>query len=214
MEPRGPLTAEDMESLAWDDRGLIPVVVQDVNTRRVLMVGYMSREALTATFDTGRVHFWSRSRNTLWMKGETSGNHLSVVEILADCDADTLLATVEPAGPTCHEGTDTCFADGPLGQGFADLEVLWSTIAERAIRRPSGSYTSKLIAEGPDLPARKLAEEALEVVIAAKDHAAGAANDRRLAEEAADVLYHLLVLLAERGVSPRTAIDVLRERRR
>lgn len=211
---RLPVTASDIGSLSWDTDGLIPVVVQDAVGRRVLMLAYMNREALELTLETGRVHFWSRSREELWLKGETSGNYLSLVEVRRDCDSDTLLVRAVPHGPACHEGTDTCFDDGPLGEGLADLEELWSTIMARSVSRPPGSYTTKLLEEGPDLPARKLAEEALEVVMAAKDHAVGQADDRRLAEEAADLIYHLLVVLAERGVRPNLVLDVLRERRR
>lgn len=196
----------------FDDSGLVPAVVTDARTGRVLMLGYMDAAAWEATRRTGEVHFFSRSRGTLWRKGETSGNTLAVVDVRLDCDEDTVLVVARPAGPTCHTGTDTCFDDGPLGEGFASLESLWATIAGRADTRPAGSYTVRLLDAGPDLPARKVVEEATEVLMAAKDHAVGAADDRRLAEEMADLVYHLLVVCAERGVSPSLVLDVLAER--
>ncbi len=192
--------------------GLVPAVVTDARTGRVLMVAYMNAEAWEATRRTGEVHFFSRSRGELWRKGETSGNTLAVVDLRLDCDADTVLVTARPAGPVCHTGSDTCFDDGPLGEGFASLEGLWATITSRRETRPPGSYTVRLLDGGPDLPARKVVEEATEVLMAAKDHAAGAADDRRLAEEMADLVYHLLVVCAERGVSPALLLDVLAER--
>jgi phosphoribosyl-ATP pyrophosphohydrolase/phosphoribosyl-AMP cyclohydrolase len=199
---------------SWDDAGLAPVVVQDHRSGRVLMVAYANREALAATRETGEAHFWSRSRAELWRKGATSGNTMRVVGIRDDCDGDALLYEVEPAGPACHTGTESCFTrpGDTDAQGTAWLEHLWSTIAERAAARPEGSYTARLLAEGVDAPARKVAEEAAEVLLAAKDHAAGGGSDARLAEEAADLLYHLLVLLAERGVEPAQVIDVLATR--
>lgn len=199
---------------AWDERGLVPVVVQDHRSGRVLMVAYADREALAATRETGSAHFWSRSRQARWHKGATSGNTMTVLDIRIDCDGDTLLYEVIPAGPACHTGSETCFtvAGEAEAQGFARLEDLWQTIAERAALRPTGSYTARLLAEGVDGPARKVAEEATEVVLAAKDHAAGDADDRRLAEEGADLLYHLLVLFAERGVEAAALLDVLTER--
>jgi phosphoribosyl-ATP pyrophosphohydrolase/phosphoribosyl-AMP cyclohydrolase len=199
--------------------GLVPAVVQDAADGRVLMVGYMDADALAATRATGEVHFHSRSRRRLWRKGETSGHILRLVSIAPDCDGDALLVTVDPVGPTCHRGTRSCFdPDGaaPVDgtQGFAFLEVLWSTIADRAAERPSGSYTAGLIDGGVDAVARKVAEEATEVVLAAKDHATGPspATAQALAAEAADLAYHALVLLAERGVPPASVIDELRRR--
>ena len=204
--------------------GLVPAVVQDATDGRILMVAWMDAEALEATVRTGEVHFHSRSRGRLWKKGETSGNVLRLRSIAADCDADTLLVTVDPVGPTCHRGTRSCFdEDGAPGartsQGFAWLEELWATIAARAAERPEGSYTARLLDGGVDATARKLAEEAIEVVLAAKDDAAAeqtgrdrAASGSALAGEVADVLYHALVLLAERGRRPADVVDVLRER--
>jgi phosphoribosyl-ATP pyrophosphohydrolase/phosphoribosyl-AMP cyclohydrolase len=226
--PAGPLA--DGGAVRWDATGLVPVVVQDAADGRVLMVAWSDAEALAATLATGEVHFRSRSRDRLWRKGETSGNVLRVVGLALDCDGDVLLATVEPAGPTCHRGERSCFdADGTAGpaaaaappQGFAWLERLWATVAERAATRPEGSYTARLLAAGVDGPARKVAEEAVEVVMAAKDDAVAeaAADDRAatraaLAGEAADLLYHALVLLAERGLPPAEVLDRLRDRHR
>jgi phosphoribosyl-AMP cyclohydrolase / phosphoribosyl-ATP pyrophosphohydrolase len=190
---------------------LIPAIVQDADTRQVLMLGWMDAEARARTEETGEVHFFSRSRGRLWRKGETSGNVLRLVEIREDCDADALLVLARPAGPVCHTGADTCW-DLPNDRGFARLERLWAAIEERKATRPEGSYTARLLDGGPDLPARKVVEEASEVLIAAKDHASGAAGERRVAEEAADLVYHLLVLLADRGVDPALVLDVLDDR--
>jgi phosphoribosyl-ATP pyrophosphohydrolase/phosphoribosyl-AMP cyclohydrolase len=186
------------------------------------MVAYMDREALDATVATREVHFHSRSRGRLWRKGEESGNVLRLAGIATDCDSDALLVTAEPAGPTCHRGTRSCFdAEGApaegSGQGFAWLESLWSTIASRAAERPAGSYTSSLLDGGVDAVARKVTEEATEVVLAAKDDAAAADRSGtrpRVAEETADLLYHSLVLLSERGIPPSEVVAVLRARHR
>lgn len=202
----------DPDRVTWDERGLVPAVAHDPTTGRVLMVAWMNREALDATLDTGLAHFWSRSRNRLWQKGETSGNHLQVSEVRLDCDGDTLLVEAHPAGPVCHTGTETCFGDTPAAVGFGALDSLWSVISQRKRHRPQGSYTVHLLDHGPDLPARKLIEEAAEVALAAKDHALGNADDRRVAEEIADLLYHLLVLTAERGVDPNLVLRVLADR--
>jgi phosphoribosyl-ATP pyrophosphohydrolase/phosphoribosyl-AMP cyclohydrolase len=207
--------------------GLAPAIVQDAADGRVLMLGWMDREALEATVATGEVHFHSRSRDRLWRKGETSGNVLRLRSIAVDCDADALLVTADPAGPTCHTGSRSCFDAGPsaaaetsaAGQGFGWLETLWSTIEDRIEHSPGGSYTARLVTAGVDAPARKVVEEATEVLMAAKDDAAGSKGptDRTrdaLAGEAADLLYHLLVLLAERRLVPAAVIDVLRARHR
>ncbi len=211
-------------SVEYGPDGLVPAIVQDAVDGRVLMLAWMDAEALAATLETGEVHFHSRSRDSLWRKGETSGNVLRLVDLATDCDADALLVTVDPVGPTCHRGTRSCFdPDGAPAertvQGFAWLESLWSTIAQRAADRPEGSYTASLLAGGVDAAGRKVTEEATEVLMAAKDDAAAerAGSDRArtrpaLAGEAADLLYHALVLLAERGVAPATVVDVLRER--
>ena len=204
--------------------GLAPAIVQDPADGRVLMLGWMDAEALAATLAAGEVHFHSRSRARMWRKGETSGNVLRLRGIAVDCDADALLVSAEPAGPTCHRGTRSCF--DPAGaaategvQGFAWLETLWTTIAARAAERPSGSYTAQLLDGGVDAVGRKVAEEALELVLAAKDDAAAEAlaTDRlatsaQLAEEAADLVYHALILLAERSVDPARVVAELRAR--
>ena len=212
--------------LRFDERGLVPAVVQDAADGRVLMLAWMDAEALDATLATGEVHFHSRSRGRLWRKGESSGNVLRLVDLAADCDADALLLTVDPVGPTCHRETRSCFdPDGASAerstQGFAWLEELWSTIASRASARPEGSYTARLLDGGVDAVARKVTEEATEVLIAAKDDAAAerTGTDRNstreeLSGEAADLVFHALVLLAERGLEPGAVMTRLRERHR
>ena len=229
----GPIDLEQglpAGDVAWGDGGLVAGVVQDIADGRVLMVGWLDAEALAATLATGEVHFHSRSRGRLWRKGESSGNTLALRSLALDCDGDALLIGVEPTGPTCHRNTRSCFdADGAAAgaaassgagtQGFAWLESLWATIAERVATRPAGSYTARLLDGGVDLAGRKVAEEATEVLLAAKnDEAAAASNADRtetrslLAGEAADLLYHALVLLAERGLDPSAVIEVLRSR--
>jgi len=201
-----------MSAIRFDSDGLVVGVIQSVVTRRVLMVGYLSEESLELTRATGRVHFWSRSRGELWEKGATSGNYLNVVDINVDCDGDALLITAEPTGPTCHTGSTSCFADAvESDQGFASLENLWATITSRIESAPPGSYTAELAAGGPDLTGRKLVEEATETLIAAKNHVAGD-TAVRVVEESADVIYHLLALLAERGVAAGDVIGELRRR--
>lgn len=192
---------------------LTPAIVQDADTRQVLMMAWMNDEALRLTEETGYVHFWSRSRQQLWKKGETSGNLLRLVDIRSDCDDDTLLVLARPTGPACHTGADTCW-NQRNDVGFAQLESLWSTIDQRATDLPAGSYTTRLIDEGPDLPVRKVTEEAVEVLMAVKDHASGDADDQRVAEEVADLLYHLLVVVRERNIDPALVLDELRRRRR
>jgi phosphoribosyl-ATP pyrophosphohydrolase/phosphoribosyl-AMP cyclohydrolase len=203
----------------YGDDGLVPAIVQDVADGRVLMLAWMDEEALNATVATGDVHFHSRSRDSLWRKGESSGNVLRLVDIAEDCDRDALLVTVDPVGPTCHRGTRSCFdPDGSPAeratQGFGWLESLWATIAERASTRPAGSYTAELLEGGVDRVGRKVTEEATEVLMAAKDEAASSTPARRaaLAGESADLLYHLLVLLAERNLPPTDVIAELRRR--
>ena len=222
---RVPAMAQTREPF-WGPNGLLPAVVQDIRDGRVLMLAWMDAEALRVTNETGIVHFHSRSRDRLWRKGETSGHELRLVSLALDCDADAFLVQVEPVGPTCHRGTRSCFdADGAPAdadtQGFAWLETLWATIASRVAERPAGSYTTSLVEGGVDAVGRKVTEEATEVLIAAKDDAAAqaAGADRgpgreALAAEAADLLYHELVLLAERGTHPVAIIDVLRSRHR
>ncbi len=218
----------DPASVAWDDRGLVAGVVQDAADGRVLMVGWLDAEALAATLESGEVHFHSRSRGRLWRKGETSGHVLRLRGLAVDCDGDALLLTVDPVGPTCHREERSCFdADGTADpgppattrQGFVFLESLWATIADRAATRPDGSYTVRLLDGGVDLAGRKVAEEATEVLLAAKnDEAAEAAGADRtgtraaLEGEAADLVYHALVLLAERGLAPSAVLATLRAR--
>jgi phosphoribosyl-ATP pyrophosphohydrolase/phosphoribosyl-AMP cyclohydrolase len=203
----------DSGGVRFGPDGLVPAIVQDEADGRVLMLGWMDREALDATIATGDVHFHSRSRDRLWRKGETSGNVLRLVDLALDCDADALLVTAAPAGPTCHRETRSCFnPEGAVvarGQGFAWLETLWATIAGRAVERPAGSYTTSLLEGGVDTAGRKVTEEATEVLLAAKND-----DPAALAEETADLLYHALVLLAERGVEPRAVVDALRARHR
>lgn len=193
--------------LAYDGSGLIPVVVQDRASGDLLMVAYANAEALARTAETGLAHFWSRSRSALWKKGETSGNLLRVREVRADCDRDALLMLVDPEGPACHTGTRTCFGDGPASAAGI-LEELRRVIAERARTRPEGSYTAKLVSKGLDHSLKKVGEEATEVVLAAKGE-----SEQRLAEESADLLFHLLVVLEQRGVAFTRVLDVLRARR-
>lgn len=208
----------------WGSNGLAPAVVQDARDGRVLMLGWMDEEAWRVTHETGKVHFHSRTRDRLWRKGESSGHELLVREVALDCDADAVLVTVDPIGPTCHRDTRSCFdaADAPPAgelQGFAWLEDLWATIVLRAAERPAGSYTTRLLEAGVDAVGRKVTEEATEVLIAARDDAEAerGGGDRgpareALAGESADLLYHALVLLAERGTNPAAVIDVLRGR--
>jgi phosphoribosyl-AMP cyclohydrolase / phosphoribosyl-ATP pyrophosphohydrolase len=198
---------------------LVPAIVQDAADGRVLMLAWMDAEAVAATVATGDVHFHSRSRDRLWRKGETSGNVLRLIDLAVDCDGDALLVTADPVGPTCHRDTRSCFdaADAPAGrttQGFGWLETLWSTIASRAEERPSGSYTTSLLERGVDAVGRKVTEEATEVLIAAKDDASESTDGTRtaLTGEAADLLFHTLVLLAERGVPPSNVLATLRSR--
>lgn len=218
----------DPSAVGYGPDGLVAAVVQDADDGRVLMVAWQDAEAVEATIATGEAHFHSRSRDALWRKGETSGNTLAVVAMELDCDADAVLITARPAGPTCHTDARSCFdlepgAEGSagraVGQDFAWLERLWAVIDERARTRPEGSYTSQLLDGGVDATARKVAEEATEVVMAAKDDAVaqrtGAARPTgELAGELADLLYHALVLCAERGLPPSAVVDVLKARHR
>ena len=210
--------------IAFPASGLVPAIVQDTRDGRVLMLAYVDAEALAATVETGQAHFHSRSRDRLWRKGETSGHTLRVVDVSVDCDGDALLVAVEPTGPTCHRDTRSCFdPDGAPAerstQGFAWLETLWATIADRASTRSAGSYTAALIEAGVDATARKVTEEATEVLMAAKDDAAaevaGALREATrdaLTGETADLLFHALVLLAQRGLEPSAVIATLRDR--
>jgi phosphoribosyl-AMP cyclohydrolase / phosphoribosyl-ATP pyrophosphohydrolase len=196
--------------IAFDERGLVPVVVQDWRTGEVLTLAYANREAVARTRDTGELHLWSRSRGELWHKGRTSGNTQRVRALRLDCDGDALLALVEPAGPACHTGERTCFHNGELEPPAPHeaLPALERTLADRARERPEGSYTAQLLAD-PPLIGAKVREEAEEVARAAREE-----TDDRVDEEAADVLYHLAVLLCSRGRSLADAEEVLGGRRR
>jgi len=195
--------------IAFDEQGLVPCVVQDWRTGEVLTLAYMNEEALARTRETGETHFFSRSRGELWHKGETSGNVQRVRALRYDCDADAVLALVEPAGPACHTGERTCFHNGDLTPAPHEaLPALERTIADRKESKPEGSYTAELLADPPRL-AGKVREEA--------DEAAGAADaesEERVREESADLLYHLAVLLASRGLSVADALEELNGRRR
>ena len=185
-------------ALDWDKtEGLMPAIVQHAFDGRVLMQAWMTPESLANSFDTGKVTFWSRSRDALWTKGETSGNTLKMVEVHSDCDNDSLLVLAVPAGPTCHLGSDTCFDEGPrrTAPGLAFLAELERVIAQRYEDRPEGSYTTKLFDAGVKRIAQKVGEEGVETALAA-----ATGNTEELADEAADLLYHLLVLLRECGV--------------
>ncbi len=195
-----------MEAIAYDERGLVPCVIQDARTGEVLTLAYMNAEALDRTRASGELHLWSRSRGELWHKGATSGNTQAVRALRYDCDADAILALVDPAGPACHTGERTCFFGGDLAlTPHEALPALERTIAQR---RGTGSYTDRLLGD-PGFTGDKVQEEAEEVARAVREE-----SDERVAEEAADVLYHLEVLLATRGLALADAQGVLNERRR
>jgi phosphoribosyl-ATP pyrophosphohydrolase/phosphoribosyl-AMP cyclohydrolase len=195
------------DDLTFDANGLLPVVVQDRGSGDVLMVAWANAAALAKTAETGLAHFWSRSRQELWRKGETSGHSLRVVEARADCDRDTLLLVVDPEGPACHTGSRTCFGEeSPTSVGM--VAELARVVAQRAEASPEESYTARLLKRGPDQVLKKIGEEATEVVLAGR-----AQSDERLAEETADLLYHLLVALHQRGVPLDRVTDELRRRR-
>jgi phosphoribosyl-AMP cyclohydrolase / phosphoribosyl-ATP pyrophosphohydrolase len=195
------------DELAWDKQnGLLPAIVQDATTLRVLMLGYMDREALRLTLATRQATFYSRSRARLWTKGEISGHTLDVVSVAADCDRDTLLVSAHPLGPTCHLGTPSCFAEHARS---STIGVLDEIVAARARERPAGSYTTELLEAGIARIAQKVGEEGVEVALAAVT-----ADDAALVGEAADLIYHLAVLLRARGLSLRDAEAVLAARHR
>lgn len=180
--------------------GLVPAIIQDAETKNVLMMGYMNEEALKKTQETGKVTFWSRSRNTLWTKGETSGNFLDLVDIKSDCDNDTLLVRVHPHGPTCHTGTDTCWGEENKKDNTAEnallfLSELQDFIEKRHQEMPEGSYTTSLFKDGLNRMAQKVGEEALELVIEATN-----GTNERMIYEGSDMLYHLIVLLTSKGM--------------
>lgn len=200
---------ERIEDLAWSrspdarEGGLLPAIVQDADDQRVLMLGYMSREALARTIESGLVTFYSRSKARLWTKGESSGHRLALVSVEADCDGDTLLVQARPQGPTCHLGRTSCFADAPAA-ALAELDAL---IARRQRERPEGSYTAKLLDSGVARMAQKVGEEGVETALAAV-----VGDDAALLDEAADLAYHLLVLLRSRGLGLGDLTATLRNR--
>jgi len=197
--------------LDWNKgSGLLPAIVQDAGSGAVLMLGYMNRDALAATQASGRVTFWSRSKDRLWTKGETSGHFLAVKQIAADCDGDTLLILAEPLGPACHKGTPTCWGETPpqsSAQRIAFLGRLEQVIAERIAARPPGSYTAKLLGEGTRRIAQKVGEEGLELALAGV-----AQSDPEIIGEAADLVYHMLLLLEVKGLSLSQVIAELQTR--
>jgi phosphoribosyl-ATP pyrophosphohydrolase/phosphoribosyl-AMP cyclohydrolase len=202
-----------MQEVNFDEKGLAPCIAQDADTGEVLTLAYVSEEALRLTVETGEMHFFSRSRGKLWRKGEESGNVLKLRQLRIDCDGDAILALVEPTGPACHTGERTCFyrelgGEEPAPVAHEALATLQRTLRSRAAERPEGSYTVKLL-EDPELIGEKVEEEAEEVVRAAREE-----SDERVAEEAADLLYHLSVLLASRELPQAAALEVLNGRRR
>ncbi|MFT3865394.1 MAG: bifunctional phosphoribosyl-AMP cyclohydrolase/phosphoribosyl-ATP diphosphatase HisIE [Solirubrobacterales bacterium] len=201
-----------LDEISFDERGLVPCVVQDASSGEVLMLAYANREALELTLRTGEMHFYSRSREEIWRKGETSGATMAVKQLRYDCDGDAVLALVTPAGPACHTGERTCFYREIEGEPrrvvFEELPALERTLKSRAAERPEGSYTVELL-DNPALIGEKVEEEAEEVVRAAREE-----TDERVAEEAADVIYHLAVLLASRGVPQAAVMEELNARSR
>lgn len=199
----------DFESLDFEKGGgLIPAIVQDANNFQVLMLGYMDREALQMTLEKERVTFYSRSKERLWTKGETSGNYLNLVDIQQDCDNDTLLILADPEGPTCHTGNNSCFfkKDFQPQENLNFLNDLEELIISRKKERPEGSYTTSLFDDGIDKIAQKVGEEAVETIIETKN------EDHRLVDEVSDLIYHLLVLLAEKKVPLYDVIQNLKKR--
>jgi phosphoribosyl-ATP pyrophosphohydrolase/phosphoribosyl-AMP cyclohydrolase len=189
-----------------DSNGLLPAIIQDFQTGKILMLGFMNEESFAKTKEINKVTFFSRSKNRLWTKGEESGNFLHVIDIKLDCDSDTFLIKVKPVGAVCHTGSDTCWNENNT-EDFSFLYDLEKTIADRKINPTEASYTSSLFAKGINKIAQKVGEEAVEVVIEAKDN-----NDNLFKNESADLLFHLLVLFAEKNISVKEVIDVLKER--
>jgi phosphoribosyl-ATP pyrophosphohydrolase/phosphoribosyl-AMP cyclohydrolase len=204
-------TPSDIEGLDWDKMdGLLPAIVQDAGDGRILMQAYVNREALRLSLDSGLATFWSRSRQQLWTKGETSGNTLSVAAVHGDCDADCLLIMARPAGSACHRETDTCFdadAGRPVMPTLAFLSRLDRLIEKRESERPEGSYTTRLFEAGSKRIAQKVGEEGVETALAAT-----AGDDEELLNESADLLYHLLVLLRSKGLDLNGVVRTLQER--
>lgn len=186
---------------------MVPAIIQDAQTKQVLMLGYMNEEAYQKTINTKKVTFWSRSRNCLWTKGETSGNFLHLVDIMVDCDNDTLLVKATPDGPTCHTGTDTCWGEENKENALLFLTELQDFINQRHEEMPEGSYTTKLFKDGINKIAQKVGEEALETVIEATN-----GTDEHLVYEASDLLYHLIVLLASKRLRIEQVADELHKR--
>jgi len=200
----------NFDEIRFDERGLIPAIVQDAATREVLTLAYMNRESLARTLETKQTWFWSRSRNELWHKGETSGNTQDVISLALDCDCDALIVLVNPAGPACHKGAVSCFDTGTQPPTLGPLlDQLYELIETRERERPSGSYTTYLFEEGLDKILKKVGEESAETIIAAKND-----DDARLTAESADLLYHLVVLLVARGVSLTDIAQELAQRRK
>ncbi|HEY0366893.1 MAG TPA: bifunctional phosphoribosyl-AMP cyclohydrolase/phosphoribosyl-ATP diphosphatase HisIE [Pyrinomonadaceae bacterium] len=200
----------NVDEIHFDERGLVAAIVQDAVTREVLTLAYMNRESLERTLETNQTWFWSRSRNELWHKGETSGNTQEVVNIAPDCDRDSLIVLVKPAGPACHTGAVSCFDTGTQQPALgALLDQLYELIQSRERERPSGSYTTYLFEAGLDKILKKVGEESAETIIAAKND-----DDTRLTAESADLVYHLLVLLVARGISLNSVAHELGRRRK
>jgi phosphoribosyl-ATP pyrophosphohydrolase/phosphoribosyl-AMP cyclohydrolase len=204
------VTLDDVGTLDWaKGSGLLPAIVQHARTGRVLMLGYMNDAALRETLSGGRVVFYSRSRETLWTKGETSGNYLNVVDVSTDCDSDAILVLADPIGPTCHKGTESCFADAAAtdAQRLAFLALLENIIANRIADQPESSYTAKLYAKGTGRIAQKVGEEGVETALAAVTR-----DDAGLVSECADLLFHLLVLLKSRELDLEVVVEELKAR--
>jgi phosphoribosyl-AMP cyclohydrolase / phosphoribosyl-ATP pyrophosphohydrolase len=200
----------NLDDVKFDERGLIPAIVQNAATREVLTLAYMNRESLTKTIETQQTWFWSRSRGELWHKGETSGNTQKVVSLTLDCDGDAIVVLVDPAGPACHTGATSCFETGSNATGIGSvLDRLYELIESRERERPSNSYTTYLFDEGLDKILKKVGEETAETIIAAKNEDRG-----RLVSEVSDLMYHLLVLLVARGVSLEEISRELGQRRK
>ena len=200
----------NFDDIRFDERGLIPAIVQDAATREVLTLAYMNRESLERTLETKQTWFWSRSRNELWHKGETSGNTQDVISLALDCDRDAIIVLVKPAGPACHTGAVSCFDTGTQPPTLGPLlDQLYELIETREHERPAGSYTTYLFEEGLDKILKKVGEESAETIIAAKND-----DDARVAAETADLLYHLLVLLVARGVGLKDVAQELAQRRK
>ena len=206
-----------IKNLKYDDNGLIPAIAQEYKTGEVLMLAYMNKESLKLTVETGKVHYFSRSRQKLWLKGETSGNFQALKSISYDCDGDTLLLKVDQTGPACHTGSKNCFFNTPVDLKEEETEIetnediireIYNVVNDRKINPKEGSYTNYLFDKGLDKILKKVGEEASEVIIAAKNEAPG-----EIKYEMADLFYHLIVLLADRGMTPEEVFKELKDRR-